>query len=155
MKALVEPAPPYAALRAVPEPAPLAAGEEPKSSATTPVVVQAMVRVPEMDPMTLASLAWGLGSRQQVEDELDGMAVDIRSFWSYSPDLVLRKAAAYTARLTELYVLLNRAEATDRQYIRLRTQQVQEWLQELDRQFKVASRLIEVSRQDIEVQRGY
>ena len=93
----------------------------------------------------------GLGTRTQIQDELDQMAVQIRAFHLKQPDQVLRECSAYTARLTELCVLLHRVESTDRQYTRVRTQQVERWLAELDRQFKMASRLIEVMRQDLQL----
>lgn len=120
-----------------------------EATATTSVVAA------PAGPMAVAPMGQGLGTREQIEAELDGVAADIREFWRYEPDQVLRKTAAYSARLTELYVLLNRYEARDRQYTRVRTQQVQIWLNELDRQFKMASRLIEVSRQDLALLRGH
>lgn len=96
-------------------------------------------------------LANTLGTRQDIEDELDGIAGAIRTFHVKPPDMVMREVAAYTARLTELCVLLHRVETLDRQYTRVRTQQVERFLAELDRQFRIASRLVEVQRQDIAV----
>jgi hypothetical protein len=63
----------------------------------------------------------------------------------------MRETAGYSARLTELCVLLHRVEGSNRQYTRIRTQQVERFLAELDRQFKIASRLVEVLRQDLEL----
>ncbi len=91
----------------------------------------------------------GLGTRQQIQDELDDIAAAVRAFHTQQPDQVMKQVAAYGARLTELCVLLHRVESLDRQYTRVRTQQVERWLAELDRQFKVASRLVEVQRQDL------
>ncbi|HEY5051208.1 MAG TPA: hypothetical protein VII50_09935 [Acidothermaceae bacterium] len=139
-----------------PLPEPVAPAPASNHDTTTPVLV------PPMPPpvgapggLYIAPMGMGLGTRIQIEAELDGMAADIRLFWAYEPDLVLRKCSAYTARLTELYVALNRAESADRQYTRVRTQQVAIWLEELDRQFKSASRLIEVNRQDVSMLRGH
>lgn len=95
-----------------------------------------------------------LGSRQDIEDELDLVAAAIRCFHLKAPDQVMRECAAYSARLTEMCVLLHRVEGQSRQYTRIRTQQVEKFLAELDRQFKTASRLIEVSRQDIALMGG-
>lgn len=106
-----------------------------------------------MDPISLLGRPNYLGSRQEVEAELDVVAVAIRAFHVKQPDQVMREVAAFTARLTELCVLLHRVESTDRQYIRLRTQQVEKFLAELDRQFKIASRMVEVMRQDLEMSR--
>lgn len=99
----------------------------------------------------MALLNSGLGARQDVEAELDGIAHAVRAFASKQPDQIMRECAAYSARLTELCVLLHRVEGLDRQYLRLRTQQVEKYLAELDRQFKIASRLVEVMRQDLEL----
>lgn len=107
--------------------------------------------VPRLDVATLAA---GLGTREQIQAELDDMAECIRSFHLKQPDAVMLECSAYSARLTELAVLLHRVESLDRQYTRVRTQQVERWQSELDRQFKIASRLIEVQRQDIELARG-
>ena len=102
----------------------------------------------------MAVLRGGLGSRQQIEDELDDIAAAMRGFHLKAADQVLRECSAYSARLTELCVLLHRNEALDRQLVRVRTQQVQRYLEEMDRQFKTASRLIEVQRQDIALMGG-
>jgi hypothetical protein len=92
-----------------------------------------------------------LGTRDEIEAELDLIAAAIRGFHSKQPDQVMRETAGYSARLTELCVLLHRVEGSNRQYTRIRTQQVERFLAELDRQFKIASRLVEVLRQDLEL----
>lgn len=99
--------------------------------------------------MLMAPLSYGLGSKEQIQQELDGIAAAVRTFPMKQPDQVMRECAAYTARLTELEVLLHRVESLDRQYVKIRTMQVDKWLSQLEFQFKVASRLIEVMRQDI------
>jgi hypothetical protein len=90
-----------------------------------------------------------LGTRAEIQEELDGIAMAVRSFAIKQPDQVMRECAAYSARLTELCVLLHRVESQDRQYTRVRTQQVERWMRDIEFQFKVASRLVEVARQDI------
>lgn len=105
-------------------------------------------------PVMALGPAGHLGPRAEIERELDLIAAAIRVFYAKPADMVLRECSAYTARLTELCVLLHRVEGLDRQYTRVRTQQVERFLLELDRQWKTASRLIEVNRQDIEVNRG-
>jgi len=101
----------------------------------------------------LADLNHGLGTREQIEQELDRIAESVRGFFMLQPDEVLRYCMAYSARLSELAVLLHRAESVHRQYHRIRTMQVSVYLEELDRQFKTASRLVEVMRQDLEMSR--
>ena len=97
----------------------------------------------------LARLRHGLGTREEVQGELDDIAAAMRGFYAKAPDQVMKECAAYSARLSELYVLLHRAEGVDRQYTRLRTQQVEIYRDELREQWKTASRLIEVQRQDL------
>ena len=91
-----------------------------------------------------------LGPRAQIEGELDGILLMIRDFYTMEPDQVMQHIAAMSARLTELEVLLHRVESRDRAYKQIRTMQVQKILDELDRQWKIASRLVEVRRQDLE-----
>lgn len=94
-----------------------------------------------------------LGTREEIEDELNGIAAAIRQFHIKHPDQVMRECSAYGARLTELAVLLHRMEGRDRQYTRIRTQQVDRFLKEIESQFKTASRLVEIHRQDLEMAR--
>jgi len=115
----------------------------PKTSATTNVLA--------FNAMAPLSTPGHLGTKEEVQDELDGIAAAIRQFHIKQPDQVMRECSAYGARLTEMCVLLHRVESLDRQYIRVRTQQVERYLAEIDRQFKTASRLVEVLRQDLEL----
>ena len=107
-----------------------------------------------LDPLDALGPAGHLGDRPEIEKELDLIAAAIRVFHRKAPDQVMRECSGYSARLTELAVLLHRVEGSNRQYTRIRTQQVERYLAELDRQFKTASRLIEVSRQDIALMGG-
>lgn len=90
-----------------------------------------------------------LGTREQIQGELDYIASVVRTFHELQPDQVLRMCSAFTARLTELKVQLVRNEPVDRQYVRVRTQQVEVWLVEMDRQWRTASRIVEINRQDL------
>ena len=96
-----------------------------------------------------------LGSKETVLAEIDAMNDAVRDFWQQSPDLVMTAVAAYSARATELEIMLHRVEGRDRSYRQIRTRQIGPLLAELDRQFKVASRLIEVRRQDLDTVRGF
>lgn len=109
--------------------------------------------VDDLVPEVAAELAWGvLVSRQQVEDEIDLMLRAVRGFWDMEPDQVMRMCAAMSARCTELCVHLHRLEGR-REWKQIRTLQVERLLNELDRQFKIASRMLEVRRQDLETSR--
>lgn len=104
------------------------------------------------DPVSALGAAGHLGTRDEIERELDLIAAAVRAFHQRQPDQVMREIAAYSARLTELSVLLHRVEGTQgRQYTRIRTQQVERFLAELDRQYRIASRMVEVQRQDLEL----
>lgn len=104
-----------------------------------------------VDAVAMLRGAGELGSREEIQTELDLIAAAVRGFYAKQPDQVMRECAGYSARLTELCVLLHRVEGSNRQYTRVRTQQVERFLSELDRQFKIASRLVEVLRQDLEL----
>lgn len=104
-------------------------------------------------PDIAADLAWGaLESKAKVEEEIDLMLRTVRSFWELEPDQVARLIQAMSARCTEMCIHLHRLEGR-REWKQVRTQQVERLLTELDRQWKLASRLIEVRRQDIDLAR--
>lgn len=107
-----------------------------------------------MSPVAALGHPGHLGQREEIEKEIDLIIAATRIFHMKPADLVMRECSAYTARLTEFCVLLHRVEGTDRRWARIRTMQVQKILEEMDRQWKTASRLIEVNRQDIEITRG-
>lgn len=102
-------------------------------------------------PDVAAELAWGaLESKQKVEDEIDLMLRTVRSFWECEPDQVAKLIQAMSARCTEMCVHLHRLEGR-REWRQVRTQQVERLLTELDRQWKIASRLVEVRKIDLEL----
>jgi hypothetical protein len=110
--------------------------------------------VSDLVPAIAAELAAGtLHSREAVEDEIDLMLRSVRTFWEMEPDQVMRMSSAITARCTEMLVHLHRVEGK-REWSRIRTMQVQPLLAEMDRQFKTASRLLEVRRQDLLLETG-
>lgn len=105
-------------------------------------------------PPVAVALAWGaLGSKQAVEDEIDVMLTALRDFWQQEPDQRMRAITAMSARCTELCIHLHRLEGR-REWRQVRTMQVERVLAELDRQFKIASREVEVRRQDLDLLRG-
>src|SRR5882672_2057181 len=92
-----------------------------------------------------------LGTREDIEAEIDVVIAAMRMFGFKPPDQIMREVAAYGARLVELAILLHRVESLDRTYLRIRTMQIAPIQDELERQFKIASRLIEQQRQDLEM----
>jgi hypothetical protein len=110
--------------------------------------------VEDLIPDVAQQLSCGaLASREAVEAEIDTMLESVRRFWSMEPDQRMRLITAMSARCTEMCIHLHRLEGR-REWRQLRTMQVERLLAELDRQFKIASREIEVRRQDIELTRG-
>lgn len=95
-----------------------------------------------------------LPDKDEVLAELDRMVRLVRAFWKMEPDEVMRAVSAFGARCTELYQQLHRVEGKDRTWRQVRTQQVVPLQDELERQYKNASRLLEVRRQDLELLRG-
>lgn len=111
---------------------------------------------PDRTPHQMAELYGGLGSKEDVERELDGIAAAIRSFHGKRAEQVFEECSAYSARLSELYVLLHRMENSPfaREFYRVRTQQVEIFRNELEFQFKLASRRVEIDRQQITIGGG-
>lgn len=109
--------------------------------------------VSDLVPEVAEALEAELGSRDEVEAEIDMMLRTVRDFWQWEPDQVMRAVAALSARCTELYVQLHRVEGKSREWRKVRTQQVNPLLEELERQYRLASRAVEVRRQDLELSR--
>lgn len=92
-----------------------------------------------------------VGTKAEVLLELAGIKAAIRTWFEKQPDEVLREAAAYSARLTELWTELKLLEAADRTLLQIRTMQVQPVLDEIDRQFKFNQSRIAMMRQDLDM----
>ena len=109
--------------------------------------------VSDLVPEIAEQLSWStLVSKQAVEDEIDLMLRTMRTLWQLEPDQVMRMCSALTARCTELAVHLHRVEG-ERSWRQVRTMQVDKVLLESDRQWKSASRMLEIRRQDIALSR--
>lgn len=86
------------------------------------------------------------------EEELDAMITSLRAIdASSAPDILLSTCMAFQARCTELYVQLVRIEATHRKAKVFRVTQLQKLMDLLEFEFRGASRLIEVRRQEMEL----
>ena len=114
---------------------------------------QEVGHISDLVPDVVAELSWGaLVDRETVENEIDTMLRTVRSFWEMEPDQRMRLITAMSARCTEMAIHLHRLER-HREWRQIRTMQVERLLTELDRQFKIASREVEVRRQDLEMSR--
>lgn len=99
----------------------------------------------------LSQVTTSVGAKAEVLLELAGIKAAIRTWFEKQPDEVLREAAAYSARLTELWTELKLLETIDRTYLQIRTMQVQPVLDEIDRQFKMNQSRIAMLRQDLDM----
>lgn len=101
------------------------------------------------DSPTLVDSFEGKSLYEEVED----MVRVIRDVAEESPDLVMRTCMAYMARCTEIWIQLLRVETNERRAKSFRTMQLQKVMELIEFEFKGASRLIEVARQEVELSR--
>ena len=88
-----------------------------------------------------------------IQDEIDAMVEAMKTFDPMQPDVILSTCMAFMARCTEIYLDLVRIENTHRKAKFIRTSQLQKVMDLIDFQFKGASRLIEVRRQELDTTR--
>jgi len=86
-------------------------------------------------------------------DEVEAMIHTIQGSVDSTPDVMMKACMGLMARCTEIWVQLVRVEATDRKAKSFRTMQLQKVMDLIDFEFKGASRLIEVARQEVELSR--
>lgn len=103
-------------------------------------------------PVDWAFLGTSVGTVPELLLELAGIKAAIRTWYDKQPDEVLREAAAYSARLTEIWTELRILESRGlRDYTQMRTMQVTPVIEEIDRQFKINQSRIAMLRQDIDL----
>lgn len=93
-----------------------------------------------------------LPSREAIIEELRLIHRAVRVWFSREPDVVLREASAYSARLAELRLDIRLAGTVDRAYKSLFTP-TNDLHSEVEQQSRWASRQIEVRRQDMDLSR--
>lgn len=99
----------------------------------------------------LNQIPTSVGSKAELLLELAGIKAAIRTWFDKQPDEVLREAAAYSARLTEVWTELKLIETYDRNFLQMRTMQVTPVIEEIDRQFKMSQSRIAMLRQDLDM----
>jgi len=108
-------------------------------------------------PMPAAALAQvypGVGSIQSVRDEIDATLAAMREMHRLESDQVMRAVAGLTARLVELRINIVRMEVMAPIWKNLRTQELEPTLDELGRQYAIASRLHSVRELDYRISTG-
>jgi hypothetical protein len=110
--------------------------------------------VADLVPDVAANLSSGvLESKDKVQAEIDYCLSRLRELWAMEPDQAMLTLSAISARLSEMCVHLFRVEGR-REWKQVRTQEAERALAECDRQWKTASRMLEVRRQDLDMSRG-
>jgi hypothetical protein len=117
-----------------------------------------MVQLQQSHPSYLRSVnpQWAvaeLSNTASLEEEIDAMISTIKEIGS-EPDLIITTCMALMARCTELLVALVRAEATmGRRAKAFRISQLQPVMELVGFEYRAASRLIELRRQEMELSR--
>lgn len=94
-----------------------------------------------------------IGSGVSLEDEVMAMVHAFGQLEDAMPDVIMTTCMAFMARCTEIYLQLLHIEGTNRKAKTFRVTQLQKVMDLIEFQFKGASRLIEVRRQDVELSR--
>jgi len=84
--------------------------------------------------------------------EIDNFYVAMKQFPSNDGETILMSLSAFSARANEIRLALVRTET--RQYTAFRTKEIDPFIEEVDRQFKVWSRFQSVRQMEWEVSRG-
>jgi len=94
------------------------------------------------------------GSIDSVRKEIDDAFADMKTFLNLEPDEIMRMCGGHSARLSELRVRIQRVEGPLQQWRDLRTKEIEPTLDELQRQYQIASRLHAVREFDLKMMGG-
>lgn len=89
-----------------------------------------------------------------VRGEVDATFTVMRGFHKLEPDQVMRMVGGLSARMVEIRVLICRIEDLNPQWKTLRTREVEPAIEELGRQYSIASRLHSVKELDFKMAMG-
>lgn len=109
------------------------------------------LRVKDPSPPSGDQLVAELAPDASLEEEMDAMVASLRLLDAAAPDMIMANCMALMARCTEIYLQLVRIEGFHRRARVFRTTQLQPVMDLIDFEFKGASRLIEVRRQEVEL----
>ena len=88
-----------------------------------------------------------------LEEEITEMVINLREMQDATPDLIITTCMGYMARCTEIHLQLIRVEGTNRKLKTFRVTQLAKVMELIEFEFRGASRLIEVRRQEVELSR--
>lgn len=94
-----------------------------------------------------------VGRDVSLEDEIMAMVVTLRNLEDAMPDVIMSTCMGYMARCTEIHLQIIRVEGSNRRLKTFRVTQLSKVMELIEFQFKGASRLIEVRRQEVELSR--
>ena len=94
------------------------------------------------------------GSIDTVRQEIDDAYADMRTFHNLEPDECMRMCSGHSARLSEIRVKIQRIEDYKREWKNVRTREVEPTLEELEKQYTIASRLHSVRELDFKMEGG-
>ena len=95
-----------------------------------------------------------LDDSSTVEDEIDAIVASLAMMDALAePDLVIQSCMAYMARLTEIHLQLTRIEGKSRKAKVFKTTQLERVMDLVEFEYRGASRLIEVRRQEVDLSR--
>lgn len=89
-----------------------------------------------------------------VRSEVDDAFADAKTFHNREPDEIMRMAGGHSARLSELRVKIMRIEDMDPKWRNVRAREIEPCLDELQRQYQIASRLHSVRELDWKMEAG-
>lgn len=93
-------------------------------------------------------------SIDDVRTEVDDAFADMKTFHNREPDEIMRLSGGHSARISELRVRVMRIEDFQREWKSVRTRELEPCLEELERQFTIASRLHSVRELDWKMESG-
>jgi hypothetical protein len=94
------------------------------------------------------------GSIDTVRAEIDDAFADMKNFHNMEPDEIMRMTGGHSARLSELRVRIQRVEDWKREWRNIRTREIEPALEELERQYTIASRLHSIRELDYKMETG-
>lgn len=94
------------------------------------------------------------GSIDTVRAEVDDAYADMKTFVNREPDEIMRMAGGHSARLSELRVKIMRIEDFRPEWRPVRSRDIEPTLEELQKQYLIASRLHSVRELDWKMESG-
>lgn len=94
------------------------------------------------------------GSIDDVREEIDAAFADMKTCYNTEPDHAMRLVQGHSARLSELRVRIQRIEDYKREWKNVRTREIEPALEELERQYTIASRLLSARELDWRIESG-